>query len=270
VYKLIAVDIDGTLSNDDKVITKATREALINAQKQGIIVVIASGRQAPGLERESRILKLEQYGGLLLSYNGARIINASTREIIYENSIDKEYAITVLKELEKYQVNPIIDDGEYIITTDENSFMIQKEKVNNNMKVKLVDNLVKDIYFNPCKILIAAPHEYLISVSDNIISKFEDKLTFTFSTPFFLEANNKGISKAAALEKICEIYNITKDEVIAFGDGGNDLSMIKFAGMGVAMGNAVDELKEAANMVTLSNNDDGIVYALNQLLKKCV
>ncbi|MCR5607850.1 MAG: Cof-type HAD-IIB family hydrolase, partial [Lachnospiraceae bacterium] len=91
MYKLIAVDIDGTLSNDDKVITRATREALINAQKQGIIVVIASGRQAPGLERESRILKLEQYGGLLLSYNGARIINASTREVIYENSIDKEY-----------------------------------------------------------------------------------------------------------------------------------------------------------------------------------
>jgi Cof subfamily protein (haloacid dehalogenase superfamily) len=261
---MIALDLDGTLNNDQKIITPKTREALIAVQQQGVVVVLASGRPTPGMKRESDALELEKYHGLLLSYNGGRIVDVTTNEVLYEKSLPKEIAVKLLKHLEDFPVTPIVDDSSHYYTTDRKEFMVEFESKLNNMGIRIVNNVADDLDFRPVKILIAAPNELLMPVSDKIMKPFQYELSFIQSSPVYLEATVKGINKASSLKNICDHLNIKPEEVMAFGDAQNDISMLKFAGLGVAMGNAVDCVKEIADEVTLSNNEDGIAHTLHK------
>jgi hypothetical protein len=243
---MIVLDVDGTLINDEKIITPKTKDALIAVQRQGVIVVLASGRPSPGLLGE------EKYHGLLLSYNGGKVIDATTQKVIYQKSIPRETATRLLKHLETFPVTPIMDDGKYIYTTDEDAYQIRYESQNNNLKIKIVNNLADDINFCPIKILIAAPNEVLLSASKKIMAPFENELSFTLSAPFYLKATMKGVSKASSLRIICNILNIKPEEVMAFGDAQNDIPI------------ACEELKAIADEVTLSNNEDGIAHTLKK------
>lgn len=269
-YKMIALDLDGTLNNDEKKITPKTRAALIEAQRRGAVVVLASGRPTPGLKRESDELELKKYRGLLLSYNGGRVVHADTNETLYEKGMSREIAVRLLKHLEAFPVTPIVDDGKYYYAKDPDGFMIEVESKLNNMGVKVVQNVADEIDFAPVKVLIAAPNETLIPATGSIISPFEDELSFIQSTPYFLEATMKGINKASSLQTICDKLGIRAEEVMAFGDAQNDISMLEFAGLGVAMGNACDALKDIADEITLSNNEDGIAHTLYRYLEIAV
>ena len=115
MYKMLAFDLDGTLNNDDKVITPMTREAIMAVQEQGVIVTPVSGRQAPGLQREADALRLQDYHGLRISYNGGRIEDATTGGILFGSSIGETIAVDFLRHLEAWpELSPIVDDGEFI------------------------------------------------------------------------------------------------------------------------------------------------------------
>ena len=266
MYKLIALDLDGTLNNDEKKITPKTREALISVQRRGVTVVLASGRQAPGLRREAETLCLKDHHGLLLSYNGGRIQDATTGEILFDCSLKRDTALRFLRHLEAYpELSPIVDDGEFIFTTDASRHKVQDESRNNNLKIKIVENIADAVEargFCPVKILTAAPNEILVPRLADIRRGFEQELSFVQSAPWFYEATVKGVSKSSSLAKICSRLGINQHEVMAFGDAQNDMSMLEFAGHGVAMGNACEELKAMADEITLSNNEDGIAFSL--------
>lgn len=268
MYKMIALDLDGTLNNDEKKITEKTREALLAVQQHGVTVVLASGRQAPGLAREAKALDLKNYHGLLLSYNGGRIQDATTGNILFDQAIDRTTALRFLRHLEAYpELSPIVDDGESIFTTDARRHKVQDESRNNNLKVEIVENIADAVEargFAPVKILTAAPNEILVPRLEDIRRGFEDELSFVQSAPWFYEATVKGVSKSTSLAIVCERLGIARDEVMAFGDAQNDMSMLNFAGHGVAMGNACPELKEMADEITLSNNEDGIAASLTR------
>ena len=262
-FKLIALDLDGTLNNDEKVITPKTKKALIAAQEAGAIVALVSGRQAPGLEREAKALELNKYHGMKISYNGGQIMDATTGEIIFRKAIPNDLAVRFLRHLEKWaELSPIVDDGEYIYTTDETRHKVYDESHNNNLQVRIVPNIADAVTFSPVKILTAAPNEILVPHLKDISGGFEDEMSFVQSAPWFYEGTIKGVSKYSALEQAAKYLGISRAEVIAFGDAQNDMSMLDFAGYGVAMANACDELKAMANEVTLSNNDDGIAATL--------
>jgi hypothetical protein len=262
-YKMIALDLDGTLNNDDKVITPRTRDALMAVQEQGVIVALVSGRQAPGLQREADALHLEDYHGLRISYNGGRIQDATTGQILFDCAIDNETAVSFLRHLEAWpELSPIVDDGKYIYTTDARRHKVMDECRNNNMQVRLVDNIADAVDFAPVKILTAAPNDILVPHLADIRRGFEDKLSFVQSAPWFYEATMKGVSKSSALGQACARLGIEQSEVMAFGDAQNDMSMLDFAGYGVAMGNACDELKAMADEITATNNEDGIAITL--------
>lgn len=263
-YKMIALDLDGTLNNDQKVITKRTKEALIAVQKKGVKVVLASGRPASGLKRESDALELEKYNGILLSYNGGKVVDATTKKVLYEKSLPNNTAVRLLKHLEDFPVTPIVDDGKHYYTTSKDEFMIEFESRLNNMGIKEVENVADSVDFNPVKVLIAAPKEQLVPASEGIKEPFEEELSFVQSTPYYLEATMRGINKASSLQAVCDVLDISPKEVMAFGDEQNDLKMIEFAGLGVAMGNACDKLKAVADEITLSNNEDGIAHTLEK------
>lgn len=265
-YKLIAMDLDGTLSNDQKVITEKTKQALMAAQEQGIRLALASARPSPGLFRERDVLDMQNHNGILMSYNGGRIVDAATGKVLFETSMDLEETKAVLRKLEDLPVTPILDDGVQFYVTDRNGFKVDYECRNNNMICSEVGNLADFLTFAPIKILMSVDPAIIGDVQKQIAAILPASLTVVQTAAFYLEVIPKVINKGQGIRDICGVLGITAEEVISFGDAENDIPMLKAAGMGVAMGNASDAVKQAADMVTLSNNDDGIAYALEKLL----
>jgi len=265
-YKLIAMDLDGTLNNDQKVITEKTKSALMAAQKHGIRLALASARPSPGLFKERDILRLQDHKGILMSYNGGRIVDAETGKVLFETSMDLEETKQVLRKLEDLPVTPILDDGVQFYVTDKNGYKVDYECKNNNMVCSEVGNLADFLEFAPIKILMSVQPEELMAVQKQIAEFLPESLTVVQTAAFYLEVIPRVINKGQGIRDICKVLGIKPAEVISFGDAANDIPMLEAAGMGVAMGNAQDAVKAAADMVTLSNNEDGIAAALEKLL----
>ena len=132
-YQLIAMDLDGTLNNDQKIITEKTKTALMAAQERGIRLALASARPSPGLFKERDILRLQDYQGILMSYNGGRIVDAATGKVLFETSMDLDQTKQVLRRLEELPVTPILDDGVQFYVADKNGYKVDYECKNNQM-----------------------------------------------------------------------------------------------------------------------------------------
>ena len=265
-YKLIAMDLDGTLNNDQKIITEKTKAALMEAQKKGIRLALASARPSPGLFKERDILRQQDFQGILMSYNGGRIVDAATGSVMFETSMDLQQTKQVLRKLEELPVTPILDDGVQFYVTDKNGFKVDYECKNNNMVCQEVGNLAEFLTFAPIKILMSVDPAQLKEVQQQIAAFLPDSLTVVQTAAFYLEVIPKVINKGQGIRDICGVLGISAEQVISFGDAENDIPMIREAGMGVAMGNAAEAVKQAADMVTLSNNEDGIAAALEKLI----
>ena len=266
-YKLIFLDLDGTLNNDEKRITEKTFSALMDAQKQGIRIALASARPSPGLFKERDILHLSEYGGILMSYNGGRIVDAATGTVLFETAMDLCQAKTILRRLEQLPVTPILDDGKQFYVTYKNGYKVPYECQNNDMVCSEVDNLADFLNFAPVKILMSVEPEILPDIKSQIAAFLQEDLTVVQTAPFYLEIIPSAINKGQGVLDTCGALGIDPSEAIAFGDAENDIPMLRAAGIGVAMANAATAVKAAADYVTLSNNDDGIAAALAQFLK---
>ena len=266
-YKLIALDLDGTLKNSNNQITKATRDALIQAQEMGIKVVLASGRPTPGLRHEAKELKLDQYEGYLLSFNGARVMDCKTRSSIYEQTLTIEEAKKAYQRAKSYGLSCMTYDEDIILTEDYDDEYVNIEAHINDIdkqKVESFEECLKDPIY---KVLLTGKPEYVASIIDEFKKKLKDSLSIYRSAPYFIEIMAQNIDKAKSLDCLVRELGIKQEEVIAFGDGYNDLTMIEYAGLGVAMANAVDGVKEKADVVTKSNDEDGIAYMLKQVIE---
>ena len=265
-YKLIAMDLDGTLNNDQKIITEKTRIALMRAQEQGIRLALASARPSPGLYRERDALQMQDHQGVLMSYNGGRIVDAASSQVLFETAMDLPQARQVLRALEGMPVTPILDDGAQFYVTDRNGYQVVYECRNNGMQCVEVENLVDFISFSPIKILMSVDPQIVSCVQKQVALILPPRLRVVQTAPFYLEVIPNTINKGRGIQEICRALNIKPSEVIAFGDAENDIPMLQTAGVGVAMGNAAEQVKAAAYMVTGSNNQDGIAAALELLL----
>lgn len=275
--KAIVLDIDGTLLNDQKVITPRTRESLLRAQEAGVKLVLASGRPLPAMLKFSKELKMEHYHGLLLSNNGACVTDCATDEMLFSQSISEEIGAALLTHLEQFEVKPMIAHKDYMYVNNVYDCMItapphdlrniiEYESRSGDFKLCEVEHLADFVDFPLHKILIAGEPDYLAQHWQEIMQPFEGRINGFFSAPFYFEIADKGIDKAYALDKTLRSLGINAEQVISFGDGQNDASIIAYAGVGIAMGNAIDALKASANEITLSNNEDGIAHMLERYL----
>lgn len=263
-YKLIVMDLDGTLNNSKKQITPATQEALIQAQKLGAKLVLASGRPTHGLYREAKLLQMDTYGGMLLSFNGARVEDYTTKEVLYNETLPQKCIRPIINNARALNLNIMVHDGEYVVVENESCYKVEYETGATCMKKKVVEDLNKYLNYNPNKFLLSAPEEHLKEVFEDFKLPFGDMLSIYTSAPFYVEVVNNGINKGSALHGIAQRLHIKPEEIIAFGDEMNDLTMLQYAGHGVAMGNAVKPIKLIAKEVTLSNDEDGIAYSLQK------
>lgn len=265
-YKLLVLDLDGTLTNSKKQITERTKTTLIQAQQRGITIVLASGRPTYGIVPLAEELQLARYGGYILSYNGGTIINWKTKEVIHQSVITSE-KLPLLHEIAvKNGVDIISYQDEHIISETSDNEYIQYEAFLNKMRIKEVDSFIDAVSFPVPKCLIVGKPEKLKHLEGEMNSIFGDEMSIYRSEPFFLELVPPNIDKAKSLQKLLLHTGHTREEMIACGDGYNDLSMIQFAGMGVAMANAQQVVLDASDYITLSNDEDGVAHVVEQFL----
>lgn len=265
-YKLLVLDIDGTLTNSKKKITPATLNALLTLQEEGIKVVLASGRPTAGIRALAKELKLDHYGSFILSYNGAKIIDCKTEEIIYQNVIPRQFIKRLYEAALKHKVGIISYEEDCVIAGTPMDPYIEKEAFINKIPVKEVNNFSEYITFDVNKCLMTGEGTYLATVEEKMKKEFGSELSIYRSEPFFLEIMPQHVDKAYSLGKLLDHLGLSKDEMICCGDGFNDMSMIQFAGLGVAMANAQDKVREVADYITLSNDEDGIVHVIDKFI----
>lgn len=270
--KVIIMDIDGTLVNDEKVITPLTKETLLKAQDKGVRLVLASGRPTSGLLKLAEELDMENHHGLFVCFNGSKVVDCQSHETLYNRAISVEDSKAVLEHLKNFKARPMFDKDEYMyvndvfdntITYKGKSFnVMQYESRGNNYILCEKRDLAAFVDFEINKILTFGDPDYLQAHYKEMMEPFKDRLNCMFTSDFYFEYTAKGVDKAKALDSVLIPMGYKKEEMMAFGDAQNDKSMVEYVGLGVAMGNASDELKAVANEITDTNNNDGIAKAI--------
>lgn len=265
-YQMIVLDLDGTLTNSKKVITPKTKAALMDIQRAGKTVVLASGRPTPGILHLADELELQKFGGYILSFNGAKIIHCKTKEIIYNKTLPSE-CISALYEKAKENGIGILSytESEIVLGNGKDKYSELEAKIN-GLPLREVEDFPKFMNFSVNKCLMTGEPEQIIVAQDQLREMFKESLNIFRSEPFFLEIMPSNIDKAYSLQKLLEFLGYEKSQMICCGDGFNDLSMIRYAGLGVAMENAQPEVKAEADFVTYSNDEDGIAHVIEKFM----
>ena len=266
-YKLLVLDVDGTLLNDEREISKRTLAALLKVQQMGVRIVLASGRPTYGLMPLAKTLELGNYGGFVLSYNGCQIIKAQNGEILFERRINPEMLPYLEKKARKNGFAIFTYHDDTLITDSPDNEYIKNEALLNNLKIIREDEFSTAIDFAPCKCMLVSDKEKaLIGLEQHWEKRLAGTLDAFRSEPYFLEVVPCGVNKANTLGALLEHLGVTREEVIAVGDGVCDVTMLQWAGMGVAMGHSQDSVKVCADYVTASNEEDGVALAVEKLI----
>lgn len=265
--RLLALDLDGTLTNSEKKISEGNREALFAAMRQGVRIVLASGRPLLGMRRLSEELRLSENGGFLLAFNGGQIIDCKTGTAVFEARLPRE----VIPELERTAAElsvPLISyDAEHIYSATPDARYVRQESFCCSAPVWKTDSL--SAVFSeegPPKVIAADEPERLLRAAQIFRNRFGERLNIFFSERYFLEITPRGVDKAAGLSRLADYLGLSEKEMMAMGDGMNDVPMMRCAGWAVAMGNAFPEVKREADAVTESNDEDGVARAVERYI----
>lgn len=265
--KVLVLDIDGTLTNSKKEITNNTRQAIWDAAMRGHKVILASGRPTPGMRRYEEELKLDRYGGYLLSFNGARIVDCRTREVIYQRTLPQGLLPGLYQYARRCRMGLSVCLGDTAISAFEPDEYISLEAEINGLSIRVVEPFLEFVDFDIHKCLMTAPGEQAAIFERELQEQYGRMASIYRSEPYFVEIMPRDVTKASSLEKILPILGVDRENVICCGDGYNDISMIRYAGLGVAMANAQPAVKEAADYVTASNDEDGIVQVIREFMQ---
>lgn len=267
MYKLIAIDIDGTLINDRHEVTEEVFDAIQAARKKGVKVVLCTGRPIGGVHRYIEELQLNGEGDYVITYNGALVQNTYTKEIVFQCSLSYN-DLKRLYELSVELGSPMhFFDTERMYTPnkDISKYTVFESSLTQvPLHYRTIQEIPEDIVIP--KIMFIDEPEKLEKTITAIPASIRESYSLVKSMPFFYEILHKNVSKGYAVKQLAEKLGIKREEVMAIGDNGNDLSMIEYAGCGVAMGNAIPELKQVARFVTSSNNENGVARAIEKFV----
>ena len=267
-FKLIALDIDGTLLNSNKELTPHTRYALIEAQRQGKRIIIASGRHPVGVVPLANDLMLGRYGGFIMAFGGGKIIDCTTGKTVVSKLFPKEYLPDIVGVLKDSNITVMVHDERKIFANNRVNDYTYVERDILKMDMIAVDDFISAVNFDINKILLAGEPDELDKYQEILSKRYDGLLDVYKSAPYFLEIMPFGVSKGSMLPLLLEKLGVNKDELIAFGDNYNDMTKIGYAGFGVAMSNGEEEVKKIANYVCESNDDDGIAKTLEKFVLK--
>ena len=268
--KVLALDLDGTLTNSQKEVTPRTRAALDAAIAKGVTIVLASGRPTAGVLPLAKELGLDKKGGCILSYNGGKIIDCRTGETLYQKQLDAQYVPELCAFAAAQNVTIITYNKEGVVTEHPDDKWALRECFTCKLPMTGVDDLAKYVDYPICKMLITldpARRDEVWAAVCMCRSAYVGMITEI--CPFFIEAVPLGVAKDGSLAALLERMGLTRENLMACGDGLNDRSMIEYAGVGVAMQNAEEPVKAVADYVTAADNDhDGVAEAVEKFILK--
>lgn len=271
MYKLVAIDLDGTLLNSKKGISEVNIRTIKAAIDAGIHILVCSGRIYSG----ARIYGSEIGTKLpLITCNGARIKDMNTNKVLYSKPLELNTCKRIVDACHSLNIYYHIYVGDTMYTEklgysslfywDRNKELPEESKIDiavvDDMKhylEKYSEDISKVVVMsdNPAKLSEARETIGLINGIEIMSSNYDN-----------FEIMTEGVSKGSALKFMAERYGVSREEVMALGDNENDLSMLEYAGFSVAMGNAEDYVKEIADYITLTNDEDGVAYAINKFI----
>lgn len=270
-YKLICIDMDGTLLNDEKTVSERSIRTIKSAVEKGVRVAVCTGRLFTSADYYANLIGSKIP---VIAANGAYIREKDENRIIYKSSLSIEKCRKILKVVKKFNMYPHFNTSEAVLT--EKMIYTSKGYAEANktlppdrqIRIEVVSDWEKAFEKyeeNIMKCIIADKDAEKLSEAKKLMAEGED-LEVVSSMRDNIEVMNAGTSKGRAVEILAGFYGIKREEVICIGDSENDLSMIEYAGMGVAMGNGEDYVKKAAKYITDTNNSDGVAKAIEELV----
>ena len=261
-YRMVAVDLDDSLLGDDLNISQANQEAIFEAIKEDVLVTIATGRMFQSALPYMEKLRLDIP---VITYQGALIKNAMSGEVLIHRTIPLEYALLILRECKKTNtyLQVYCDDQYYMEEENEKSELYKRLSGLPGIPVGPLEEFLTR---EPTKMLIIDEPENIQRLKKRFDRILGGKLQITVSKPNYLEFTHVDATKGAAVAYLAELLSIKREEIIAIGDSYNDIPMIEYAGLGVAMGNAPEEVKKHADYVTLSNEEQGVAHVIDRFI----
>ena len=261
-YKLLALDIDGTLLNDRRELTDRTVMAIKRAIDSGVYVTLCTGRPIQGVK-----WLVERLGIItpVITYNGAEIVDPATNEVLFKTQLLPEDAVKIAEwgkdrgvtlivwsqgELYGYPMNERVDFYKQIALTE--------PKEVTDIKGLAEEGITKIIWFDEI--------DRINQLKTQLNKSDFESVTYVTSNPKFLEFFNSEVSKRISMERLAEILGVSREETVAIGDGYNDVPMLEGAGLSIAMGNAPDDIKALCVAVTDDNNNDGVAKAIERYI----
>lgn len=261
-YKLIAVDMDGTLLTNAKSIPTKTLEKINEIIKKGYIFCISTGRPYAGVKKYCEMIN----GDIpLILYNGALVKFSRSNNVLLSSVLTNNQSKKIINLINKYDGTYIFWSNEKLYVNKINDYSLNYFKIS-NVDAIIIENEDMIPHGEITKIIWFDENMNLVNYQKTVLKEFSDVNFFT-SQPTFLEFVSKDISKAKALEVLGEYFKISKDEIIAIGDGCNDIAMLKYVGLGVAMGNSEQLVKDNAKYITLSNEEEGVLKVINEFIE---
>ncbi|PHK49165.1 Cof-type HAD-IIB family hydrolase [Staphylococcus edaphicus] len=265
-FKMIVMDMDDTLMNNENQVSSETASYLIDIQQQGYKVVLASGRPTEGMLPTAKKLQLDSYHSYVISYNGGKTINVNSETVEESRTVSKENFNLIVDYCRKHNLFVLTYKDGYIVYEGEHEYMDIESELT-GLPMKRVNDLKEFIQDSVPKVMGVDYVSTITELNSQLAGHFNEEIDVTTSKPYFLEFMARGVSKGNAVTALCKKLSIALSEVVAFGDSSNDISMLQVVGHAVAMGNGNDNVKAVADEITLSNAENGIPYTLKSLLK---
>lgn len=257
-YKALALDLDGTLTDHNKNLPQKNIDAVKKAIQAGVSIILASGRPVFGITPIAQQLNLKELGGYILAYNGGCIINCKTGEQMEASILPQECIEDICTYAKENAVYAVTYSENNIVAENKEDEYVRKEAICNNAKILEVPDIKEYVNYPVEKFLVVGEHEKLVQVQKRLIDKHGGIINAFFSESYFLEVVPANVAKDAALDRLLNMIGIKQEELVACGDGMNDIPMLKYAGLSVAMMNAYDEVKKYADVIAPSNDDCGV------------
>jgi Cof subfamily protein (haloacid dehalogenase superfamily) len=261
-YTVLALDLDGTLTDSEKKVSDSSKKTIHEAIAKGVSIVLASGRPLLGVEPIARELDLFKLGGYMLSYNGARIISCKTGEIIWERDIALSEIQKTIDFANKENLAFLSYDKQGVITDSPDDPYVKMEAYNNSIPIKYVQNMKEAVLSPQPKVMIVGKPASLALAQPKLQALLGETVLVSFSEPCFMEITASGVHKASSLSVLLKLLGKDRSELMVIGDGLNDIPMFDLAGFAVAMENSQAETKLHAHAHTASNDNDGVAQAI--------
>jgi Cof subfamily protein (haloacid dehalogenase superfamily) len=262
--RVLVLDIDGTLVNSQKEISAATKEAVQSVMKKGHKLILATGRCIAGVRKYEKELEMGKYDSYILAYNGGLMIHCKSGKIVEQKLLPLSLLPQLYAFAKEQGCGLITYEGNDIISAFPADRYVEIEAKMNRLSIREVEDFVQYVQFDINKCLLTADPDKAKDLVPVLQELFGDLALIYRAEPFFIEVMPQNVDKAASLDRMMELIGEKTQDMVCCGDGFNDVTMIRHAGIGVAMGNAQDVVKEVADFVTGTNDEDGLVEVIEK------